>query len=106
MPECSEQQTRLGRFWKKYLRLTRAGVGTLRALEIIGEESSDSDWRVVVASLHDALAEGNPISETMERFPRVFSRASREMIRTAEKEGHWDLVLEELSEGYLEGTFE
>lgn len=104
--DVSEQQQRQGKFWRKYLRLTRAGVGTLRALEIIGEEEQDPDFKTVAVRLHDALEEGTLLSECLEAFPDRFSRSVRELIRTAEKEGHWDLVLEELSAGLLDGTFE
>ena len=104
--DVTEEQQRQGRFWRKYLRLTRAGVGTLRALEIMIDEEPDPGFKVVVIRMHEALAESTLLSECMAEFPERFSRSVRELIRTAEKEGHWDLVLEELSAGLLDGTFD
>ena len=104
--EITPKQLQHGRFWKKYLRLTRAGVPALRGLEIIANEDSSPSFRAVVQSLRDELEAGFLLSEAMEKFPLEFSLSALEMIRTAEKEGHWDIVIEELAEGYLEGTFE
>lgn len=103
--DVSEQQQRHGRFWKKYLRLTRAGVGTLRALEVIQAEESDDDFRTLIGSLLQTLTEGQVLSHALGQHPEVFSLTVREMILTAERNGHWDLVIEELADGLLEGTF-
>jgi type II secretory pathway component PulF len=104
--ELSPKQLQLGKFWRKYLRLTRSGVPTLRGLEIILKEEPSPEFRGIVQSLHDELEDGSLLSEAMEKFPEDFSLSAIEMIRTAEKEGHWDLVVQELADGYLEGTFE
>lgn len=106
MTDLTSGQRQQGRFWKKYLRLTRAGVTSLRALEIIFEEEPDEAFRGVIQYLHDQLREGYPLSESMTEHGDHFSLSVRELIRTAEKDGHWDLVLEELAAGLLEGTFE
>lgn len=105
MTDPTLHQTQQGRFWKKYLRLIRAGVTALRALEIIVEEEPDAEFRAVVQHLHDRLREGYPLSETMAEHDARFSLAVRELVHTAEKNGNWDLVLEELSAGLMEGTF-
>ena len=105
MSELTPRQLRQGRFWRKYLRLSRAGVPTLRALEIIREEET-SAFQEIVGYLHDRMSKGHPLSEAMKDRTREFSLSACELIRTAEKEGRWDLVLEELAEGLLEGTFD
>ena len=104
--DVSGEQIQRGRFWKKYLRLTRAGVGTLRALEVIIEEEKAPEFREVIHSLHQDLEAGALFSEALEKFPERFSLSARILIRTAEKEGNWDLVIEELADGLLDGTFD
>ena len=104
--DLTPRQRQQGRFWKKYLRLTRAGVTTLRSLEIIVEEETDEVFRDVVQYLHDRMREGYPLSESMRDREEHFSLSVRELVRTAEKEGNWDLVLDELADGLMEGTFE
>ena len=104
--DVTPEQIQLGRFWKKYLRLTRAGVGTLRAFEVIIDEEKAPEFRAIIASLHTELEAGFLLSEAMAKFPERFSLSALELIKTAEKEGHWDLVIEELAEGLLDGTFD
>ena len=104
--ELTPRQQQQGRFWKKYLRLSRAGVTTLRALEILHEEEADEPFRAIIARLQAGLEEGVLLSEAMAAMGSVFSLSSVELIRTAEKGGHWDLAVEELAEGLLEGTFD
>ena len=104
--DVTPKQLQLGRFWKKYLRLTRAGVPALRAFEVIIEEETAPEFRGVVASVHHEIETGFLLSEALAKFPDVFSLSSRVMIRTAEKDGHWDIVIEELADGLLEGTFD
>lgn len=106
MTDLTPRQRQQGRFWKKYLRLTRAGVTTLRALDIIVEEEPDETFREVLGYLHDRMQEGYPLSESMADRSEHFSLSVRELVRTAEKEGNWDLVLDELAGGLLEGTFD
>ena len=104
--DITPKQLQLGRFWKKYLRLTRAGVPTLDALEIIAREESSTDFKSVIEAMQSAMEEGNLLSEVMVAHPALFSLSSLEMVRTAEKGGQWNIVVEELADGYLEGTFE
>ncbi len=104
--DVSPEQIQLGRFWMKYLRLTRAGVGTLRAFEVIIDEEKSPDFKGVIASLHTELEAGFLLSEALAKFPDRFSLSVSELIKTAEKEGHWDLVIQELAEGMLDGTFD
>ena len=104
--DISPRQQQQGRFWKKYLRLTRAGVTALRAFEILYEEEQDEAFRRVITRLQAALEEGMQLSEAMGGTGQVFSLSSIELIRTAEKSGQWDLAMEELADGLLEGTFD
>jgi type IV pilus assembly protein PilC len=104
--DVSERQLLLGRFWMKYLRLTRAGVGTLRSLEVIQEEEPTPAFHAVIGALREQILEGSLLSEGMARHPEFFSLAARELIHTAEHNGQWDLVVEELAKGLLEGTFD
>lgn len=104
--DITPRQQQQGRFWKKYLRLTRAGVPALRAFEILHEEEQEAEFRKVIARLQAAMQEGLQLSEAMHGLGRVFSLSSIEMIRTAERGGQWDLAVEELADGLLEGTFD
>jgi type IV pilus assembly protein PilC len=100
------RQIRMGKFWRKYTRLIRAGVPLLRTLDVMAEEELDPGFKLIIDSLRESMVHGATLSQAMERHPSVFSVATTEMIRTAEKRGAWDEILQEISEGLLEGTFD
>ena len=106
MMEITPRQQQQGRFWRKYLRLTRAGVPTLRAFEILYAEEQDETFQRVIARLQAAMEEGMMLSEAMASLGDTFSLSCVELIHTAEKGGQWDLAVEELADGLLEGTFD
>ena len=104
--EITPEQQQQARFWRKYLRLTRAGVPVLRAFRIVEDESDDACWKSVAHELRRGIERGTSLSEAMLEGSYSFSLSVLEMIRTAERRGAWDDILEELVDGLLDGTFE
>jgi len=45
-------------FWRKYLRLTRSGVGVLRALAICASEEGDEARRGVIEDIQARIEKG------------------------------------------------
>lgn len=103
--EPSEQQRRYARFWKKFWLLTRGRLDVLRAMDVIVEEEADPQFREVLARVRSTLREGEPLSEALNLQPDVFSRAVRELVRSAERTGAWDEILPLVAEGLSDGTF-
>jgi type IV pilus assembly protein PilC len=102
----SEQQKTQARFWKKFLRLTRGRVPVLRALAVIAAEEHQEDFKAVIGDIRSAMAADATFSEALERHSNVFSLSIRELVRTAEKCGEWDEIIEEIAAGIEEGTFD
>lgn len=92
-------------FWRKYMRLTRAGIPVLRALDICRAEETDASRREDIAALLEHVEAGDSVAEAIDRRPEVFSRSVRELVRAAERRGAWDEVLPEIADGLDEGTF-
>jgi type II secretory pathway component PulF len=103
---ASDEQRAHARFWRKYMRLTRAGIPVLKSLEIIAAEEKSGAWHDVAKELGGRLEAGVPLSEALAQSRRAFSLSTLELIRVAERRGAWDEVLEELAAGLEEGTFE
>ncbi len=101
----ASEQARLVRFWRKYLRLTRAGVLVTKALEIIALEETDEAFCNTVTAIQGEIANGVRMSDALAKFPDEFSVAQLELVKVAEKRGAWDEVLQELVDGLLDGTF-
>ena len=104
--EVSNKQLRQARFWRKFLRLSRGRVAALRALEIIAMEEHDSDFKQVVSTMHDRIQGGATFGEALDDHASEFSLSVRELIKTAEKCGAWDEIVQETAQGLEEGTFD
>ncbi len=98
-------RTRRSAFWRKYMRLTRAGVLSLRALEIMRQEEDDVRFAAIVASILHRMEGGSSMSIALTAHPSEFSISEVEMIKTAEKRGAWDEILLELADGLADGSF-
>jgi type IV pilus assembly protein PilC len=104
--ETSERQIRLTKFWKKFLRLTRGRVTVMRALEVIAFEEKDIRFQNVVKDIRANIERGLAMSETMQKHAADFSPSILELVKTAEKTGAWDDILQEIVDGSQDGTFE
>jgi hypothetical protein len=100
------RQQRQAKFWRKLLRLTRGRVTILRALEVVIGEESDDPFREVLLAIQRDLSAGLLLSEALGRQAREFSASVRELIRTAEKCGAWEEILQEIGDGLSDGTFD
>lgn len=104
--DVSAWSVRHEKFWRKYLRLTRAGIMVLRALDLARQEERNDEFRKVIEDIHGQVERGVTLSKAIQEHQPEFSLSEIEMIRTAEKRGAWDEVLEELADGLRDGTFE
>ncbi|MBA4388302.1 MAG: hypothetical protein C0404_10000 [Verrucomicrobia bacterium] len=102
----NEDRNRIARFWRKYLRLTRGRVSALRALEVIGDEERDESFRHSVKTIRRMIEDGSTISEAMSKASAGFSLSVIELVKTAEKTGAWDEILQEIVDGLEDGTFD
>lgn len=97
---------RQAHFWRKFSLLTRGRLDVLRALSIIVAEEPDPAFRETLSALHAVLQTGMALSEALEQHPGIFSRAVRELVRSAERTGAWDDILPLIAEGLSDGTLD
>jgi type IV pilus assembly protein PilC len=101
-----EKRQKHSRFWKKFLRLTRGRVPVLRALEVIAGEEQDVAFKTVISSVRSDMEHGVSMSEALKKHGSEFSLSVIELVRMAEKTGAWDEILQEITDGLSEGTFD
>ncbi|MDA1045252.1 MAG: type II secretion system F family protein [Verrucomicrobia bacterium] len=102
----SDRQKHQARFWRKYLRLTRGRISTLRALEIIIREKHDAVLVQTLGDVLQALKSGASFKDAFSQHPTVFSPSILELLKSAEDSGAWDDILEEIAAGLEDGTFD
>ena len=74
----------------------RAGIPLLRALTIIKVGRKDGRFNYVLDQVRTDLQSGKPMSESMARFPDIFSQVYVSCVAAGEESGHLDATLDEL----------
>lgn len=88
-------------FSRQMATLIGAGVPLLQSLEALVDQTEKSKLKVVVRSLRDDVQGGKSLSESMEKYPRVFSNLFVHMMRAGETSGHLEEILDRAAT-YLE----
>jgi len=84
-------------FFRAFSTLVRAGVSMRRALEVTIERTRDGALREALRSVLADVEHGSPLSDAMERRPRVFAPLAVAMVRAGEAGGILDDVLDRLA---------
>jgi type II secretory pathway component PulF len=78
--------------------LLRAGVPILRALTTIQQQTENAAFRGVVMEISGAVRDGRTFSESLGRYPLLFSELFVNMVRSGESAGMLDEILMRLAE--------
>jgi len=97
--------TRVGRiskgdvesFTRQLANLLAAGVPLSRALSILSREASKPATAKLWATVHDQVAGGMSLADSLSQHPRAFSPVYVAMVRAGETGGFVDLVLEQIA---------
>lgn len=84
-------------FTREVAVLTNAGLPLIKALSSLRDQMSDGKLRLVVTQVVEGVERGDPFSESLARFPNVFSRLYVNMIKSGEMSGSLDEVLKRLA---------
>ena len=79
----------------------RAGIPILDGIEVVREQAVSGLFRRTLDDLSVQLRNGEPLSSSLARHPRVFSRLYIDMIVAAEATGELDTILDQLAR-YME----
>ena len=85
-------------FIRKLATLTRAKVELLPSLKILYEQTENEKFKAVILDLYNATKEGKHFSESLGRYPEIFSALFVNIIRAGEASGHLDAGLDQISE--------
>ncbi len=77
--------------------LTASGVALPRSLEIIAGQTSKKKLKKIVSDIREEIIKGKNFSETLAKYPKVFSEFFVNMVGIGEKTGNLDKVLKDLA---------
>jgi type IV pilus assembly protein PilC len=95
----------LMQFSRQLAAFVRAGIPILDGLSLLQQDTTNPSMQRALVDMEDSLRRGDSLSSALERSPKVFSKAYRSMLRSAELTGNLDTVLERVA-GYLERDVE
>ncbi len=85
-------------FTKSLYTLIKAGVPILGALKVILEQEENNELKIIVNACIQDISTGKSFSESLSRFPQVFSRIYIQTIQVGEFSGTFEEALKYLAE--------
>lgn len=85
-------------FTRQLSVIVNAGLPLLQGLDILGEQAEDERFRKVMRELNERVEGGETFSESLRRFPRIYSDLYVSMVRAGEASGDLDGVLVQLAD--------
>lgn len=85
-------------FTRQLSDLLEAGLPLVRALAVLEKQTENSFLKTIIADLRSSVQDGNPLSDSLQKHPRVFSSLYISMVRSGETGGSLENVLLRLAE--------
>jgi len=74
-------------FARRLAILIKSGVSIVMALDILQQQSSSRGARKIISHLRDSVEQGQSLSKSMEKYPRVFNHFGVSIILVGETSG-------------------
>jgi type IV pilus assembly protein PilC len=84
-------------FSRQFATLVASGMPMLRTLHTLEQQTNDEEIREAVAGMRADVEAGSTLEQAMERYPRVFDRLFRAMVRSGEQSGRLEDALDRIA---------
>jgi type IV pilus assembly protein PilC len=84
-------------FSRQFATLVASGMPMLRTLHTLEEQTQDEMIRDAVAGIREDVEAGSSLEQAMERYPKVFDRLFRAMVRSGEQTGRLEEALDRIA---------
>ena len=85
-------------FTRELANLLAAGLSLSRALALLKRETSNAAAKNAWTKIHDNVVGGEPLAESLAKFPQAFSSVYIAMVRAGETGGFLHVVLQQISD--------
>ncbi len=85
-------------FTRQFSTMISAGLPISRALEILGEQTTNGKMKKVLMDILREVEGGSPVSVVMGKYPKIFPRTYQALIKAGESSGKLDEILKKLAE--------
>ncbi len=84
-------------FSRQFATLVASGMPMLRTLHTLEEQTQDEKIQEAVAGIREDVEAGSSLEQAMERYPKVFDRLFRAMVRSGEQSGRLEEALDRIA---------
>ena len=84
-------------FSRQFATLVASGMPMLRTLHTLEEQTQDEQIKVAVAGIRSDVEAGSTLEQAMERYPKVFDRLFRAMVRSGEQSGRLEEAMDRIA---------
>lgn len=85
-------------FTRELANLLAAGLSLSRALALLKRETSNAAAKNAYTKIHDSVVGGEPLADSLAKFPQAFSTVYVAMVRAGETGGFLHVVLQQISD--------
>lgn len=87
-------------FSRQFAVMINSGLSLLRALTILGEQTTNKRLAQTVIQVRDDVEQGASLSASMSKHPKIFNPLFVSLVRAGETGGQLDTVLERVAENF------
>lgn len=91
-------QRDVGLFTRQLADLLEGGLTLFQALDTLTRQTENKIFSKIIQDIRDRVKEGNPLSDSLQSYPRIFNPLYISMVRSGETGGMLDNVLVRLAE--------
>ncbi len=84
-------------FSRQFATLVASGMPMLRTLHTLEEQTQDEQIKEAIAGVRADVEAGSTLEQAMERYPKVFDRLFRAMVRSGEQSGRLEDALDQIA---------
>jgi len=84
-------------FSRQFATLVASGMPMLRTLQTLEDQTQDEQIKEAIGGIRSDVEAGSSLEKAMERYPKVFDRLFRAMVRSGEQSGRLDEVLDRIA---------
>ena len=84
-------------FSRQFATLIASGMPMLRTLQTLEEQTQDEQIKEAVAGVRGDVEAGSSLEAAMERYPKVFDRLFRAMVRSGEQSGRLEEAMDRIA---------
>lgn len=84
-------------FSRQFATLVASGMPMLRTLHTLEEQTQDEQIKKAIAGIRADVEAGSSLEQAMERYPKVFDRLFRAMVRSGEESGRLEEAMDRVA---------